>query len=142
MKFQRTLKSEVNIDLTSLIDVVFLLLIFFMVSTTFTRETNLLVKLPEANGAIAEDVAFRIEVLIARNGSYSVNGQALANSQVETLLQAIEELSAGDNTVPITITADAETTHQSVVTAMDAVARLGFTRLSIATRETAEAAAE
>jgi biopolymer transport protein ExbD len=142
MKFQRTLKSEVNIDLTSLIDVVFLLLIFFMVSTTFTRETNLLVKLPEANGAIAEDVAFRIEVLIARNGSYSVNGQALANSQVETLLQAIEELSAGDNTVPITITADAETTHQSVVTAMDAVARLGFSRLSIATRETAEAAAE
>lgn len=142
MKFQRTLKSEVNIDLTSLIDVVFLLLIFFMVSTTFTRETNLLVNLPEANGQIAEDVALRIEVLISRNGSYSVNGQALANTQVETLVQAIEELSAGDNTVPITITADADTTHQSVVTAMDAVAHLGFSRLSITTRQTAEAAAE
>ena len=135
MKFQRNLRAEVNIDLTPLIDVVFLLLIFFMVSTSFTRESNLLVNLPEANGELAEDVALRIEVLIARNGSYTVNGQALINTDAQTLMDAIGAIAAGDNTVPLTITADAETTHQSVVTAMDVAARLGFSQLSIATRQ-------
>jgi biopolymer transport protein ExbD len=141
MKFQRSLKSEVGIDLTPLIDVVFLLLIFFMVTTTFTRESNLLINLPEAGGQAAAEEPLRIEILIARNGSYTVNGQALANTRLDTLVRAVEELAAGDQQLPITITADAETTHQSVVTAMDAVARLGFTRLSIATRQ-AEGAAE
>lgn len=138
MKFQRSLQDEVSIDLTSLIDVVFLLLIFFMVTTTFTRDSNLLVNLPEAGGQPAADVDLRIEVLIARNGSYSVNGQALADTQLATLMGAIEEIAAGDSSVPVTITADADTTHQSVVTAMDAMARLGFSRLSIATRQSGE----
>jgi biopolymer transport protein ExbD len=139
MKFQRSLKSEVGIDLTPLIDVVFLLLIFFMVTTTFTRESNLLVNLPEAGGQPAADVPLSIEILIARNGAYTVNGQALVNTRLDTLLRAIEELAASDQDLPVTITADADTTHQSVVTAMDAVARLGFTRLSIATRQAAGA---
>jgi biopolymer transport protein ExbD len=138
MKFQRTLKSEVGIDLTPLIDVVFLLLIFFMVTTTFTRDSNLLVNLPEARGQLAEEQALRIEIMIARNGTFAVNGQSLVNTRLETLQRAITELSAGDNSLPVSITADAETTHQSVVTAMDAVARLGFNRLSIATRQAAE----
>lgn len=139
MKFQRSLKSDVGIDLTPLIDVVFLLLIFFMVTTTFTRESNLLVNLPEAGGQPAAEAPLRIEILIARNGGYSVNGQALADTRLDTLLGAIEALAAGDSSLPVTITADAETTHQSVVTAMDAVARLGFARLSIATRQPEEA---
>jgi biopolymer transport protein ExbD len=138
MKFKRNLKAEVSIDLTPLIDVVFLLLIFFMVSTSFTRESNLLVNLPEASGEITEELPLRIEVLIARNGSYTVNGQALTDTQAASLLQAIEAIAAGDNTLPLTITADAETTHQSVVTAMDVAARLGFSRLSIATRQAAD----
>jgi biopolymer transport protein ExbD len=139
MKFQRSLKNDVSIDLTALIDVVFLLLIFFMVTTTFTRESNLLVNLPEAAGQPAADVPLRIDILIARNGSYSINGQALADTRLNTLLDAIQAIAAGDNTVPVSITADADTTHQSVVTAMDAVARLGFSRLSIATRQPEEA---
>jgi biopolymer transport protein ExbD len=139
MKFQRSLQDEVSIDLTALIDVVFLLLIFFMVTTTFTRDSNLLVNLPEAGGQPAAEEALRIEVLIARNGSYSVNGQALPDTQLSTLMGAIEEIASGDNSLPVTITADADTTHQSVVTAMDAMARLGFSRLSIATRQGGEA---
>lgn len=139
MKFQRGLQDEVSIDLTSLIDVVFLLLIFFMVTTTFTRDSNLLVNLPEAGGQPAVEAPLRIEVLIARNGSYSVNGQALPDTQLDTLLRAIREIAVGDTSLPVTITADADTTHQSVVTAMDAVARLGFSRLSIATRQGGEA---
>ncbi|MEX2366834.1 MAG: biopolymer transporter ExbD [Pseudohongiellaceae bacterium] len=139
MKFQRQLKEEVSVNLTPLIDVVFLLLIFFMVTTTFTRDTNLLINLPEAQGLPTEPVPSRIEVMVARNGSYTVNGRGLVNSQLETLKRAITEISAGDTSIPLVITADADSTHQSVVTAMDAVAQLGFSRLNIATRHPEEA---
>ena len=135
MKFQRQLKAEVSIELTPLIDVVFLLLIFFMVTTTFTRESNLLINLPEASGSEAEEVDLRIEVLVARDGTYSVNGRTLRDNTIATLKQAIDAIAASDTTIPVTITADSDTTHQSVVTAMDAVAQLGISRLSIATRK-------
>jgi biopolymer transport protein ExbD len=135
MKFERQLKEEVGVNLTPLIDVVFLLLIFFMVTTTFTRDSNLLINLPEASGEPAAEAALRVEILIARNGTYAVNGRTLVNNRLETLMEAVAELAGGDFTVPVTITADADTTHQSVVTAMDAVAQLGFTRLNIATRQ-------
>ena len=135
MKFQRQLKAELELNLTPLIDVVFLLLIFFMVTTTFTRDTNLLINLPEASGEILETSATQIEILIAKNGSYSINGRGLINSQLETLKRAITEISEGDTNLPMVITADAETTHQSVVRVMDAVAQLGFSKLNIATRQ-------
>ena len=135
MKFQRSLKEEVSVNLTPLIDVVFLLLIFFMVTTTFSRNTNILINLPEASGEAIEQQPVEIEILIAQNGTYSVNGRQLVNSQIETLMRVVAEVSGGDNSIPMIITADANTTHQSVVTAMDAVAQLGFTSLNIATRE-------
>src|SRR5690606_31311578 len=75
VKFKRGIKSEVGIDLTSLIDVVFLLLIFFMVTSTFTRQSNLLINLPEADGSPTEEAALRIEILVSRDGGYSVNGR-------------------------------------------------------------------
>lgn len=135
MKFQRQPKEQVSVNLTPLIDVVFLLLIFFMVTTTFNRESHLQVTLPEAKGENTEPVPQQIEILITRNGDYSVNGRALVNSRLETLKRALEEISAGDNGIPMVITADAQTSHQSVVTAMDAVGQLGFSRLSIATSQ-------
>lgn len=138
MKFQRHLKEEVGINLTPLIDVVFLLLIFFMVTMTFTRDSSLQVNLPEASGETASDLPLRLEILVARNGTYAVNGRTLVNNRLDTLKDALTELAAGEQNLPVTITADAETTHQSVVTAMDAVAQLGFTRLNIATRQSAD----
>ncbi len=135
MKFQRSLKEEVNVNLTPLIDVVFLLLIFFMVTTTFSRNTNLLINLPEASGQPSEREAIEIEILISENGTYSVNGRQLVNTQIETLMRTVSEVSGGDSSIPLFITADANTSHQSVVTAMDAVAQLGFSSLNIATRE-------
>ena len=135
MKFQRSLKEEVSVNLTPLIDVVFLLLIFFMVTTTFARNTNILINLPEANGQLVEQVAIEIEILIAENGNYSVNGRQLVNNQIETLMRTVAEVTGGDVTIPLIITADANTSHQAVVTAMDAVAQLGFSSLNIATRE-------
>jgi len=138
MKFERQLKEEVSVNLTPLIDVVFLLLIFFMVTTTFTRDTNLLINLPEASGEVMDVAPDQIEVMVAQNGSYAVNGRGLVNSQLSILMDAIEEMSAGDRSLPVIITADANTSYQSVVTVMDAVAQLGFSQLNIATSQESE----
>ena len=120
--------------MTPLIDVVFLLLIFFMVTTTFSRETRLLVNLPEANAEAAESDPGQIEILVARDGSFSINGRGLVNARIETLVQGLELESGGDHSLPILLIADAEATHQSVVTAMDGIGQAGFTRLNIATQ--------
>ena len=135
MKFSRQRTEDEGINLTPLIDVVFLLLIFFMVSTTFTKRTQLSVDLPEATGEQSSEVPKQIEIMIAADGSYAVNDQVLVNSKIETLKSAIEKLSEGDNKVPLVITADAKTPHQAVVQAMDAAGQLGFAHLSIATRQ-------
>lgn len=124
--------------MTPLIDVVFLLLIFFMVTTTFSRETRLLVNLPEANAEAVESNPAQIEILVSREGSFSINGRVLVNSRIETLVQGLEIESGGDHSLPILLIADAEATHQSVVTAMDGIGQSGFTRLNIATQRPQE----
>lgn len=134
MKFPRQAQEEVNVNLTPLIDVVFLLLIFFMVSTTFTKETHLEVDLPEANGDASVVEEQIIEILITDQGNYSVNGKPLVNTQAETLRLALKKMAGNDRNMPLIITADANTPHQSVVTAMDVSGRLGFEKLSITTR--------
>ena len=134
MKFKRSKREELAINMTPLIDVVFLLLIFFMVTTTFSRETRLLVNLPEANAEAAQSNPSQIEILVSRDGSYSINGRALVNSRIETLVQGLEIESGGDRSLPILLIADAEATHKSVVTAMDGIGQSGFTRMSIATQ--------
>ena len=134
MKFKRQSRDEDGINLTPLIDVVFLLLIFFMVSTTFTKETHLNVDLPEASGELSADDGEQIEILINADGSYAVNGQALVNKKLATLKAALEKTAAGETDMPLVITADANTPHQAVVTAMDAAGQLGFVHLSITTK--------
>jgi len=134
VKFARRLKPEVDVNLTPLIDVVFLLLIFFMVSTTFTKDTHLSIDLPKATGAEALVAEKQIEITISRQGDYGINGVALVNNKIDTLKTAIEKVSGGDTTLPLIITADSATEHQSVVTAMDAVGQLGFSKLSITTK--------
>lgn len=138
MKFRRQHREEVGINLTPLIDVVFLLLIFFMVSTTFTRETQLSIDLPEAEGEPKETLQEEIEILIDESGRYRVNGRALVDNRMRTLQAAIYKVAAGDTTLPMTITADAQASHQAVVQAMDAAGRMGFAHLSITTRQPAD----
>ncbi len=138
MKFRRQRSEEVGVNLTPLIDVVFLLLIFFMVSTTFTRETQLSIDLPEATGKLAEAQDKQIEILIDEAGSYRVNGQGLVDDRMRTLQAAIYKIAAGDTTLPMIITADAQSSHQSVVRAMDAAGQMGFIHLRITTRQPTE----
>ncbi|MCP8686862.1 ExbD/TolR family protein [Marinobacterium sedimentorum] len=135
MKFQRRSQEEVSVNLTPLIDVVFLLLIFFMVSTTFTRETHLQVDLPEASGEPGEASEQLLEVLIDAQGRYSINGQPLVNSKPDTLRQALRQSAGEERDRPLLITADGTTPHQAVVTVMDVAGQLGFVQLSITTRE-------
>lgn len=138
MKFARRTRTDVEVNLTPLIDVVFLLLIFFMVSTTFTKDTQLSIDLPEADGAPARVADKIVEITVTRTGAYAVNGTALVNSELPTLKRAIEEVSGGDTDLPMVITADSATPHQSVVTAMDAAGQLGFIHLKITTRNTTD----
>ncbi|MBE8717443.1 ExbD/TolR family protein [Cellvibrio polysaccharolyticus] len=135
MQFRRQRREDDMINLTPLIDVVFLLLIFFMVSTTFTKNTHLTIDLPEAVGNPSTETGNRLDVVIGADGGYQVNGQGLINNQAETLKTALLQLSDGDTQTPLTITADARTPHQAVVTAMDVAGQAGFVRLSITTRE-------
>ncbi|WP_231757269.1 ExbD/TolR family protein [Microbulbifer elongatus] len=135
MQFRRQSQEQDGVNLTPLIDVVFLLLIFFMVSTTFTKESHLKLNLPEAAGPQAESPPSTIEILINADGSYSVDGQALINKKLVTLKSALSEVSAGEYNRPLIITADATAEHQSVVRAMDAAGQLGFVHLSITTRQ-------
>ena len=138
MKFKRAIREQLAINMTPLIDVVFLLLIFFMVTTTFSSETRLRVNLPEANTEAAESESGQIEVLVAKDGGLSINGKGLVNSRIETLIQGLEIESGGEQSLPILLIADAEATHQSVVTAMDGIGQSGFTRLNIATQRPQE----
>ena len=135
MKFQRRLQEDLQINQTPLIDVVFLLLIFFMVTTTFTRETRLAVNLPEADGEPVQDAPRVIEISVSQGGSYAIDGRPLVNNETRTLMRALEEVSGGDRDIALILIADADATHQSVVTAMDAIGQSGFSRLSIATRK-------
>ncbi len=133
MKFKRQRRDNDEINVIPMIDVVFFLLIFFMLATTFTKETHLSISLPEADGQSSESNSQQIEIVINSIGSYMVNGKSLVNNKIETLMSAVREVSGGLNTLPLIITADANTPHQFVVTAMDASGQLGFTHLSIST---------
>jgi biopolymer transport protein ExbD len=135
VKFRRQVRDEEGVNLTPLIDVVFLLLIFFMVSTTFTKETHLTLDLPEATGEPSSDQPDQLEIVISAEGSYALNGKALVNNKIETLMSGLQKISEGNTKLPLILTADAKTPHQAVVQAMDAAGRLGFTHLSITTRQ-------
>ncbi len=126
-------REDPELNLTSLIDVVLLLVIFFMLSTTFVQEGRLRVDLPAASNEPVTRVEDPVVVTVTAQGSYRVNDTALVNNARETLAAALRKVTAGQQGVPLTIRADARATHQSVVTAMDVAARLGFTQVNIAT---------
>jgi biopolymer transport protein ExbD len=134
VEFRRQVRAEEGINLTPLIDVVFLLLIFFMVSTTFTKETHLALDLPEASAEAENISAAGIDIVISANGDYRINGQALTNQQVQTLSGALGKVADGNTDQTLTITADANSPHQSVVTAMDVAGKLGFAQLRLTTQ--------
>lgn len=134
MNLRPTPREPVDINLTPLIDVVFLLLIFFMVSTTFNRDSELSIELPAASADAQQQQKDSIEVAIDAKGRFYVNGRQLLNTQAKTLRQALQAAAGESDSPPIIISADAMTPHQAVVQIMDAARELGFVRLTFATR--------
>jgi biopolymer transport protein ExbD len=138
LRLQHHDKEEPTVDLTSLIDVVFLLLIFFMVSTTFERESVLKVDLPEASSVEErEDIPDSLELVIDSEGRMYLNDQRLIDSEERTISAAIEQMAGEERDLPLVLRADRLTPHHYVVTAMDVAAQLGFVNLSIATDRSA-----
>ncbi|MEQ9561267.1 MAG: biopolymer transporter ExbD [Woeseiaceae bacterium] len=134
MKLSVRPRAEPEVNLTSLIDVVLLLLIFFMVSTSFVKQSQISIRLPEADSsAVIEEVPDQLDIMITEQGTYLVNGRELVNNRPETIRNALQKLSGGNTSLPLTISADANARHQYVVTAMDVAGRLGFVQISIAT---------
>jgi biopolymer transport protein ExbD len=134
LKFQQRRHADEEINMTSLIDVVLLLLIFFMMSTRFIDEARLQVRLPEA-GVQPDESALRetVEIEVTAEGGYRVGGRDLVNNSPDTLATALSRATGGNRAQVITIRADGRAVHQSVVTAMDVAGRLGYARINIAT---------
>lgn len=134
MKLSLRARTQPEVNLTSLIDVVLLLLIFFMVSTSFVKQSQINISLPQADSAtITEEPPEQIDIMITETGVYLINGRELINNRPQTIRNALQKIAAGRNDLPLTISADANAKHQHVVTAMDVAGRLGFTQISIAT---------
>ena len=126
--------------MTSLIDVVLLLIIFFIVSTTFNKEGQITVRLPEADARIEPQAASQVlEIAISEKGEFAVNGRPLVNNERRTLRRAIEQLIGDKRDIPVVIRADAQSVHQASVTVMSVAGELGFRDIRIATVTTPEA---
>lgn len=134
MNLRKFRREEMSVNLTPLIDVVFLLLIFFMVTTTFREESEIEIDLPQASNQPVEQVGNPLEVVIDRDGRFYIDQKLVINTQLDTLKRALRKAKGDRKNPPVIISADAKSPHQSVVTAMDAARQIGLVRMSIATR--------
>ncbi len=133
MNLQPGEEDEPEVNLTPLIDVVFLLLIFFMVSTTFEQQSRIQIELPEATATAAETEDETLEIVIDSQGRYFIGERQVVNSEVKTLKSAISKAVDGRESLTVIIRSDASTPYQAVITALDATSQLGLTQISLAT---------
>jgi len=132
--------DEPEVNLTPLIDVVFILLIFFMVSTTFQKESEIKIELPEATADPVEEKKDVLELVIDADGRYFIDQQQVVNTELETLKKAISKFLGDRSEIPVVIRADRLTPYESVVRAMDATSQLGLVQMSLATSQPENAA--
>ncbi len=137
MNFRNKARKSPEVDITPLIDVVFLLLIFFMVSTTFEHESQILIELPEATGEEMQREKQQLDITINIAGTFFVDQREVVNTEMETLKMAISKAIGERGNIPVIINADARTPHQSVMTAMDAASQLGLTKMTFSAHKPA-----
>ena len=136
MNLRRARREEPEINLISLIDIALLLVIFFMLSSTFVQEGRLKIELPQASLApTGKQKSDPLVVTVTQAGVYRVNDKELINNSPDTLRAAILEVAGADRNKAVTVRADGRATHQSVVSAMDVLGKLGFVKINIATVE-------
>ncbi|MGZ8159914.1 MAG: ExbD/TolR family protein [Methylobacter sp.] len=143
MKFQRKKRENVDITLISMIDVLFVLLLFFMVSTTFNQHTEVNIKLPEAEGTAAEEHPKTVSLVIDADGIYSLIGDdgqphQLVDQNRAGLKQELSKLAENLKDVPFIINADDKTPNKAVMTALDIAGQVGFSHITFATLHPAE----
>jgi biopolymer transport protein ExbD len=137
MNFRHKKREKLDITLISMIDVLLVLLLFFMVSTTFNRHTEVKIKLPEADGAQAEQHPKMVTLTIDTAGTYYLNGEdglprKLVNQNINTLTQELRKLAEYSGQIPFIINADGKTAHQAVITALEAAGNAGFSHITFA----------
>lgn len=138
MNFKRgTHRDDPEINLIPLIDVLLVILIFLMVTTTYARFSELQINLPEAQGETAKEEPLQLTVDISEQGRYEVNGAVLGEVGVESIVRALLAAAGPEKDPVVVISADARATHQSVVRVMDAARRAGFPRVTFVTQSTA-----
>jgi len=136
--------DETAIELTPLIDVVFLLLIFFMISTSFTKETKLKINLPSSSGDVAVEQPKSLEVQISEGAEYAISsdespaGRVLINSNRETLEKALKEQANGSSELLLIIRADRKAPHEAVIRVLDVAQEIGLGNVTFATKQNIE----
>lgn len=138
MNLRQSPGDDPEVNLTPLIDVVFILLIFFMVSTTFQKESEINIELPEASGEPLEERKDQLEIVIDANGHYFIDEQQVVNTELVTLKKAIQKFLGEQRDLPVVIRADRTTPYEAVIRAMDATAQLGLVNMSLATSQPEE----
>ena len=133
MRLRQSRREDPDLNMTPLIDVVFLLLIFFMITTTFQKESDLELSLPEASGEPVEREETAFELVIDKNGHYYVNESKIVGDDVESLKNSIAKSILGKEDLPFVIRADGEASHQNVIRAMDAASQLNISKIAFAT---------
>lgn len=128
-------KESPDVNLTPLIDVVFLLLIFFMVSTTFKKDAEIQIDLPEASAKATDTKDKVIEIIIDKNGNYYLDNKRLINQKLQTMKQVLNQQLGNNPGKALIIRADSKAPHGAVVMVMDAARQIGIVNLSIATSE-------
>ena len=138
MNFQRgARRDDPEINLIPLIDVLLVILIFLMVTTTYARFSELQINLPEAQGDSAKEVPTQITVNVSEQGRYEVNEAVLGDVGVESIVRALQAAAGAQKDPVVVISADAHATHQAVVRVMDAARRAGFPRVTFVTQSSA-----
>ncbi|MBB4841898.1 biopolymer transport protein ExbD [Paucibacter oligotrophus] len=132
MKFRHRPAEEPEINLIPFIDVLLVILIFLMLSTTYSKFTELQVSLPTADADNLKDRPREIVVAVSADGRYVVNSQAVEGRAVELLSGALSQAAAGNSEITVVVSADAAAAHQSVINVMDAARRAGLSRLTFA----------
>jgi biopolymer transport protein ExbD len=137
MNFRKARPEEPEINLIPFIDVLLVVLIFLMLSTTYAKFTELQVTLPTADADASRERPQEITVSVSADGRYSVNGEAVDGRSVELLTMALSRAAEGRNDMPIIVSADATSAHQSVINVMDAARRAGLARITFAAQRAA-----
>jgi biopolymer transport protein ExbD len=139
MNFRQRSRDEPEINLIPFIDVLLVILIFLMLSTTYSKFTELQVRLPVADTQAQRDHPKELVVAVGADGNYSINRTAISGRSLETLVAALTEGAAGGRDTVVIISADASARHQSVITVMEAARRAGLNQITFATQSSLQA---